>query len=177
MKKLLLLACLISLPIVTWAQSKTKLENANKIPSKSRLEVKTKANQMAAGIKAAEAALTPSELEIASRVHVGELPCELGAFVTLAADPQSPGYFDVHTKTQKYRMFPVETSTGAIRLEDHNAGAVWLQLANKSMLMNHKLGKRLADACMNPDQIVVAEKMLKNPAPGLLDVATEVAIK
>jgi hypothetical protein len=43
--------------------------------------------------------------------------------------------------------------------------------------MNHKLGKRLADACMNPDQIVVAEKMLKNPSPGLLDVTTEVAIK
>jgi hypothetical protein len=57
------------------------------------------------------------------------------------------------------------------------AGAVWLQLANKSMLMNHKLGKRLADACMNPDQIVVAEKMLKNPIPSLLDAATEVAIK
>jgi hypothetical protein len=177
MKKLLLSAFLITLPVVIWAQSSSKTENANKSPSKSRLEVKTKANQMAAGIMAAEAALTPAELEIASRVQVGKLPCELGAFVTLAADPQSPGYFDVHTKTQKYRMFPVQTSTGAIRLEDHKAGAVWLQLANKSMLMNHKLGQRLADACMNPDQIVVAEKMLKNPAPSLLDVATEVAIK
>ena len=177
MKKLLLSAFLIALPVVIWAQSTTKSENANKAPSKSRLEVKIKVNQMAAGIVAAEAALTPAELEIASRVHVGKLSCELGAFVTLAADSQSPGYFDVHTKTQKYRMFPVETSTGAIRLEDHKAGAVWLQLANKSMLMNHKLGKRLADACMNPDQIVVAEKMLKNPAPGLLDIATEIAIK
>lgn len=177
MKKLLLSAFFIALPAVIWAQSTTKSENASKAPSKSRLEAKTKANQMAAGIMAAEAALTPTELEIAARVHLGKLPCELGAFVTLAADPQSPGYFDVHTKTQKYRMFPVETSTGAIRLEDHHAGAVWLQLANKSMLMNHKLGKRLADACMNPDQIVVAEKMLKNPAPGLLDVVTEVAIK
>jgi hypothetical protein len=177
MKKLLLSAFLIALPVVTWAQPSSKLENANKVPSNSRLEAKSKANQMAAGIMAAEAALTPAELEIAARVHLGKLPCELDAFVTLMADPQSPGYFDVHTKTQKYRMFPVETSTGAIRLEDHKAGAVWLQLANKSMLMNHKMGKRLADACMNPDQIVVAEKMLKNPAPGLLDIATEVAIK
>ena len=177
MKKLLFSVLLIALPLVNWAQPPSKLENANKAHSKSRLEAKTKANQMAAGIVAAEAALSPAELEIAARVHLGKLPCELGAFVTLLADPQSPGYFDVHTKTQKYRMFPVETSTGAIRLEDHKAGTVWLQLANKSMLMNHKLGKRLADACMNPDQIVVAEKMLKNPAPGLLDVATEVAIK
>jgi hypothetical protein len=177
MKKLLLAALLTVLPAVIWAQSSTKPENASKALSKSRLEAKTKANQMAAGIMAAEAALTPAELEIATRVHLGKLPCELGAFVTLMADPESPGYFDLHTKTQKYRMFPVETSTGAIRLEDHKAGAVWLQLANKSMLMNHKMGKRLADACMNPDQIVVAEKMLKNPAPSLLDIATEVAIK
>jgi len=177
MTKLLLSVLLIALPAVTWAQSSTKLENASKAPSKSRLEAKTKATQMAAGIMAAEAALTPNELEIAAKVHSGKLPCELGAFVTLRADPHSPGYFDVQTKTHKYRMFPVETSTGAIRLEDHKAGAVWLQLANKSMLMNHKLGKRLADACMNPDQIVVAEAMLKNPTPGLLDVATEVAIK
>ena len=177
MKKLLLAALSTVLPAVIWAQSSAKLQNAGNVPSKSRLEVKTKANQMAAGIMAAEAALTPAELEIAARVHLGKLPCELGAFVTLMADPRSPGYFDLHTKTQKYRMFPVETSTGAIRLEDHKAGAVWLQLANKSMLMNQKLGRRLADACMNPDQIVEAEKILKNPAPGLLDVATEVAIK
>jgi len=177
MTKLLLSVLLIVLPVVTWAQSSSKPENASKAVSKSRLEAKTKASQMATGIMAAEAALTPAELEIAARVHQGHLPCELGAYVTLRADPQSPGYFDVHTKTQKYRMFPVETSTGAIRLEDHKAGAVWLQLANKSMLMNHKLGKRLADACMNPDQIVVAEKMLKTPAPGLLDIATEVATK
>jgi hypothetical protein len=177
MKKLMFSAFLIVLPAVIWAQSSVQVGSTSSASSKSRLEAKTKANQMATGIRSAEAALTPAELAIAARVHQGKLPCELGAFVTLAADPAAPGYFNVHTKQQKYRMFPVETSTGAIRLEDHKAGAVWLQLANKSMLMNQKLGKRLADACMNPDQIVVAEKMLKNPAPGLLDVATEVAIK
>ena len=177
MKKLMFSAFLIVLPVAIWAQSSVQVENISSASARGRLETKAKAIQMAAGIMAAEAALTPAELAIAARVHQGKLPCELGAFVTLAADPAAPGYFNVHTKQQKYRMFPVETSTGAIRLEDHKAGAVWLQLANKSMLMNHKLGKRLADACMNPDQIVVAEKMLKNPAPGLLDIATEIAIK
>jgi hypothetical protein len=176
MKKLLFSAFLMVLPVAIWAQSPAKLKNISNAPSSSRLEVKTKANQMAVGIMAAEAALSPAELDIASRVYQGKLPCELGAFVTITADNQSPGYFDVETKQQKYRMFPVETSTGAIRLEDHKVGAVWLQLANKSMLMNQKLGKRLADACMNPDQMAVAEKMLKNPTPGLLDPVTEVAI-
>lgn len=177
MKKMTFSAFLVFFTALLWAQSSAKLGNTSSVPSKSRLEAKSKANQMAAGITAAEAALTPTELDIAARVYQGRLPCELGAFVTVTADVQSPGYFDVQTKLQKYRMFPVETSTGAIRLEDHKVGAVWLQLANKSMLMNQKLGKRLADDCMSTDQMAVAEKMLKNPAPGLLDPVTEVAIK
>jgi hypothetical protein len=69
----------------------------------------------------------------------------------------------------KYRMSPVATSTGAIRLEDQKNGAVWLQLANKSMLMNHKLGQRLADECMSPAQVIVAESIRKNPPPSVLE--------
>ncbi len=137
--------------------------------SPSRVEAKSTANQMATGIMAAEAALTPAELAIAGRVYTGKLPCELGAFVTLTPDPKTPGYFDVQIKTLKFRMFPIETTTGAIRLEDKNAGAVWLQLANKSMLMNQKLGQRLADACMNPAQMAVADALEKNPGRSILD--------
>jgi hypothetical protein len=145
-----------------------------KKPTASRTETKSTANQMATGIMAAEAALTPAELAIAGRVYIGKLPCELGAFVTLAPDPKAPGYFDVQIKATKFRMFPVETTTGAIRLEDKNAGAVWLQLANKSMLMNQKLGQRLADACMSPAQVAVAAALEKNPGRSILD-APEVA--
>jgi hypothetical protein len=49
------------------------------------------------------------------------------------------------------------------------AGAMWLQLGNKSMLMSQKLGQRLADDCMSPEQITLAEDLKKNPRPGLLD--------
>ena len=140
-----------------------------KKPSASRTEIKSKASNMAAGIEAADEALSPAEMAIAERIHVGTVPCELGASVTLASDPKAPGYFTVQGKNFKYRMFPVTTSTGAIRLEDRNAGAVWLQLANKSMLMNQKAGKRLADECMSPVQLLVAENMKTSPGPGLLD--------
>ena len=138
-------------------------------PPSSRTEIKSKASQTAAGIMAAEAALTPGELAIADRVYTGKLPCELGAFVTLTPDAKTPGFFDVRVKNLKFRMFPVETTTGAIRLEDRKAGAVWLQLANKSMLMNQKLGQRLADACMNPAQVAVAEALEKTPGRSVLD--------
>ncbi len=135
----------------------------------SRTNLKSAAKNVAAGIEAAEAALSPAELAIAERVHLGNLPCELGAFVNLTADAKNPGYFDVQGKTFKYRMFPVATTTGAIRLEDHKAGAVWLQLANKSMLMNQKLGIRLADECMSADQMKVAEAIKLNPPVSVLD--------
>ena len=61
------------------------------------------------------------------------------------------------------------TATGAVRLEDQHAGAVWIQIANKSMLMNQKLGQRMADECMSPQQFTVAEGFKKNPPPSLLD--------
>lgn len=135
----------------------------------SRTNLKSAAKNVAAGIEAAEAAMTPAELAIAERVQVGNLPCELGASVTLTADAKNPGYFDMQGKNFSYRMFPISTSTGAIRLEDQKAGAVWLQLANKSMLMNQKLGIRLADECVSPEQVAIAENMKLNPPASVLD--------
>ena len=167
--------CLVVVPAAAMAQTSAKTGTKAPGLTKSRVEIKTTASQMASGFIAAESALSPAELAIAERVFQGRMSCELGAFVTLTADVKSPGYFDLLIKNQKFRMFPVETSTGAIRLEDPKAGAVWLQLSNKSMLMSQKLGQRLADACVNPDQALVAELMIKNPPPSLLDAPGAVA--
>ncbi len=155
------------------AKSAVKKAPAKKpVADSSRTNLKTTAKNVAAGVEAAEQALTPDELAIAERVHVGSLPCELGASVSLNPDSKAPGYFDVQGKNFKYRMFPVATTTGAIRLEDRKAGAVWLQLANKSMLMNQKQGVRLADECMSPAQVAMAENMKTNPPVSVLDAPT-----
>lgn len=138
-------------------------------PPSSRTQLRSAAGQVAAGIIAAEAALTPEELAISERVHVGRIPCELGAFVTVTADAASPGRFHVEGKGFKYYMSPVATTTGTVRLEDVKGGAVWLQIANKSMLMNQKLGQRLADECMSPEQTLVAEAIKKNPPASVLE--------
>ena len=135
----------------------------------SRTQLKSAANQVATGIIAAEAALSPDELAIAERVHVGRIPCELGAFVTVSPEPASPGHFHIEGKGFKYFMAPVATTTGTVRLEDKKGGAVWLQIANKSMLMNQKLGQRLADECMSPEQTIVAEAIKKNPPVSVLE--------
>ncbi|WP_287880226.1 MULTISPECIES: hypothetical protein [Acidovorax] len=151
----------------TKAPAKTKTVKAE--PPSSRTQLRSATGQVAAGIMAAEAALSPAELAIAERVHVGRIACELGAHVTLKADPASPGHFDVEGKGFKYRMAPVATTTGTVRLEDQKGGAVWLQIANKSMLMDQKRGQRLADECMSPEQSLVAEAIKKNPPPSVLE--------
>jgi hypothetical protein len=91
--------------------------------------------------------------------------------VTVAADEKKPGFFNVTTKGLKYRMHPVESRTGAIRLEDPRAGAMWLQLGNKSMLMNQKAGLRIADECQTAEQVAFAEEMKKNPPKSLFEGA------
>ncbi|MBU0746273.1 MAG: hypothetical protein KKB95_11505 [Gammaproteobacteria bacterium] len=148
----------------------TKKADADKADAtSSRTQLKSATGQVAAGIIAAEAALTPVELEIAERVHVGRIPCELGAFVTVTADTVNPGRFHIEGKGFKYYMAPVATTTNTVRLEDQKGGAVWLQIGNKSMLMNQKLGQRLADECMSPQQLLVAEAIKKNPPVSVLE--------
>ena len=161
------------------AQSAGPASAAGKSDAKSKPAAQNKASKPVKKnepVKRAVAAppetpLAPQELSIAERVHVGHLPCELGASVQMTADANTPGYFNLQGKGYKYRMKPVTTSTGAIRLEDEKAGAVWLQLANKSMLMDQKNGRRLADECAHPDQVAVANDMKLNPPPALIDVS------
>jgi hypothetical protein len=144
-------------------------------PAKHGAKKQSAAAATAPAAEVPEAPLTATELSIAERVHQGDMPCELGNTVRVEGDAQAPGYFNLHGKGFRFRMRPVATSTGAIRLEDGRAGAVWLQLGNKSMLMDQKLGRRIADQCASPAQIAVAEALKQAPAQSLLDgpVATK----
>jgi hypothetical protein len=118
--------------------------------------------------------LSPEQLAIADRVALGKMPCELSAHVMVRLDPAGPGRFILELGKEKFFMAPVVSQTGAIRLEDPRAGAVWIQLGNKSMLMSQRLGRRLADACVSPDQALVAKELERNPVPGLLDAPAPV---
>lgn len=115
--------------------------------------------------------LTPEDLAAAKSVITGHIKCELGASVDIAADPAKEGFFNVSLGKQKFRMHPVNSRTGAIRLEDPRAEAMWLQLGNKSMLMSQKKGERLADDCKAAAQVAVEEEMKKNPPKSLFEGA------
>ncbi len=113
--------------------------------------------------------LAPELQAVADQVHTGKLPCELGQTVTLLHDAHEPGRFNLFIKNHVFHLTPVQSATGAIRLEDPTKGAVWIQLADKSMLMNSQLGQRMADVCQSPSQMQVAQAHKLAPPPSLLD--------
>jgi hypothetical protein len=172
----MLLACGLAASDLMAQNQVASLDAGKKIVKpKSPAELNHKSTRAVTDTQAIEVVLNAVELLIAERVEVGMVKCELGNSVEVVADPKKPGYFDVHGKKFHFRMAPVVTTTGAIRLEDQKAGAVWLQLANKSMLMSQKFGSRLADACVTPAQALVVAAMEKSPPPNLLEVDKVVA--
>lgn len=98
-------------------------------------------------------ALTEEQITSADRVLVGKTRCDMNESVQLTALPEQRGYFKLEYKGKAYIMAPEVTRTGAVRLEDKQNGLVWLQIPAKSMLMNNKLGQRMADNCLAQGQL------------------------
>jgi hypothetical protein len=107
---------------------------------------------------AALPAASPEQMSAADRALVGPYACEFNQSVNVEANPKSPGYIDVKHLKAVYTMKPVLSSTGALRLEDVKGRTLFLQIANKSMLMDTKAGKRLVDACIHDSQREAASK-------------------
>ena len=148
----------------------TKAPARQAAASPKRVPAKTaKAVEANTPVETPSQRLSERELQIARTIHTGRIQCELGADVTVTADEKNPGFFHVSAGKQRYHMHPVESRTGAIRMEDNRAGAMWLQLGNKSMLMNQKLGQRVADECVTPAQREFAAQLQSSGQPGLLD--------
>ncbi|WP_338414254.1 hypothetical protein [uncultured Sphaerotilus sp.] len=98
------------------------------------------------------AELSPEQIANAERVLVGAQHCEFNQTISVESAPEKAGYFRIAFKGKKYLLVPEPTTTGAVRLEDKKAGVVWLQIANKSMMMNSKIGQRMVDECIHPTQ-------------------------
>ena len=126
---------------------------ATDTPAKPTTAAKPAAAQTAAK-KAAPAgpSLTQGQISTAERVLTGKVQCEFDQAVDVAPVSGKAGHFNVGFKGKTYMMVPEATTTGAIRLEDKKNGMMWLQIANKSMLMNTKAGQRMVDNCKHPSQ-------------------------
>lgn len=142
----------------------------------SRSELKNKAVSLALATQTAET-ISQGQLDVASRVLIGDIDCEFNQRVTVTPVEDLPGYFTLTYQRNRYRMLPRETSTGAVRLEDPVAGIVWLQIPAKSMLMNTRIGQRLVDACLHAMQRPGADGLaVASEGIGIAPVATAGAV-
>jgi hypothetical protein len=101
-------------------------------------------------------------------VYEGRMTCDDAVFVVVVEDRKTPNNFDVLIGKAHYKTKRMPTSSGAIRLEDKARSIVWLQMANKSMLLNEKAGKRLANNCRNETQKAAEEALLTKPDTSVL---------
>ncbi len=92
------------------------------------------------------------QLAAAAMAHFGEYACEFNEVVNVDVNHQNDGYLDVKHRKAVYVMKPVLSSTGALRLEDVKGRMLMLQIANKSMLMDTKIGQRVVDGCVHEKQ-------------------------
>ncbi len=109
---------------------------------------------VAAGAAAAAAATTLALASDEQRhaytlAHLGEYQCEFKRMIRVLAHPRQEGYVDLHFDKQVVTARPVLSSTGAVRLEDVKGRYLMVQIAFKSMLMDTKLGQRVADECLH----------------------------
>ena len=106
-------------------------------------------------------------LLIAAKVHTGALICEDRKMIMLWPDTALPGRFILKMNKRVYRLTPVPTASGAVRLEDDETGAVWIQTIEKSMLMDSVRSQRLADGCQSPAQKTAAKHIPASARPDL----------
>lgn len=128
-------------------------------PKKKPVAKKTVAKK-AAPVAAAAVALPaagPDQLQAAERTHLGAYQCEFAQTLDVSMNTSAPGYVDVKHQKQVWTMKPVLSSTGALRLEDVKGATLLLQIANKSMLMDQKAGRRVVDGCIHEKQRASAD--------------------
>lgn len=108
-----------------------------------------------------------AQLAAAERAYLGNYACEFKESVLIDKHPKVAGYINVAWKKQVITMKPVLSSTGALRLEDVTGRTLMIQIANKSMLLDTKIGQRLLDECIHPEQekLIAAAKAAKMADP------------
>ena len=93
--------------------------------------------------------LLASRPTLANEVFVGTSQCEWNQTVHVSHENNK---FYIQWDHKKIEVTAELTSTGTIRLENKQHGILWLQIPQKSMLLNTKTGRRLIDTCVHPLQ-------------------------
>ncbi|MBM3386454.1 MAG: hypothetical protein FJY36_02110 [Betaproteobacteria bacterium] len=101
-------------------------------------------------------------------VWQGAYQCEHAEKVQLRPDTVAD-QVQLQWKGQSWKMRNIDSRSGATRLEDTTGRMVWIQLGEKSMLLDQRQGKRLLDGCQHAVQVQTAAQLKTNPPPALFD--------
>lgn len=100
-----------------------------------------------------------------AQISTGWSMCNDDVGVLVLDDPYRPNGYKLQFRGRTYLMHAVHSRSGAPRLEN-GEGLVWLELANKSMLLDESQSIRLADDCQTPSQVqYTAWARNNNPDP------------
>lgn len=103
--------------------------------------------------KNAKAADDEKQPELAGHTRV-DFNCELGNKVTVYENAADNNRIGLRWQKKMHELTRVETTTGANRFEDKDAGLVWINIPAKGMLLDSKKGQQLANECRNNKQMV-----------------------
>lgn len=106
-----------------------------------------------AGVALAGAQLPAAAADQASfnphglKMPTGVYRCDLNRSVSVRQVSADMSSAVVQFGKKEYRMHAVGARSGALRYEDPSSGLVWLVIPTKSMLLDAKHGKQLANDC------------------------------
>ena len=90
----------------------------------------------------------PADINPAGLAHpAGIYQCELNRRVQVRSVSADLQFATLNWDRKDYTLRAVGTRSGALRYEDNASGLVWLVIVGKSMLLDTKNGKQLANEC------------------------------
>ena len=80
-------------------------------------------------------------------LKTGVYHCDLNRRVELRQVAEDKKSAILYWEKRNYTLHLVSTQTGALRLEDRTSGLTWITIPGKSMLLDTKQGRQLANDC------------------------------
>ena len=154
-------ACAFALAACSLCMTATAAETHPKAEKVAKAPKGKKAKAKKAVVVEEEHALASTEPDpdLTDTITV-DYSCELGNKVTIYTNDGDSSHMALRWKKRLHRMTRVGTSTGASRFENTTFGLVWIGIPAKSMLLDSKANRQLANECKNADQskpLVTAE--------------------
>lgn len=135
----------------------------NTKPAKAKTtKAKAKTEQHPKAVDVAGPNPEADEPDIADTITT-EFHCELGNKVTVYQNEKDDAHIALRWKKRLHRLTRVGTTTGAQRFENTLYGLVWIGIPSKSMLLDSKQNRQLANECQNAAQ----SKAAASPAPAV----------